>query len=99
MDNNQQDNNPVQPASGPSNIGTGVGPDNADNFSATSRTLWDRSYEYNDLQINEPKTMTGNSVQSPFTGQDVSMTTGQPFGGPIVSTETEPNVRNEAGPY
>ena len=51
------------------------------------------------LGVNEPKTMTGNSVQSPLSGSDVSMTTGQPFGGPIVSTEVEPNVRNEAGPY
>jgi len=99
MDNNQQDNNPVQPASGPNNLGTGVGPDNADGYSLTNRSLWDGGYNFQDIGINEPKTMTGNSVQSPFTGQDVSMTTGQPFGGPIVSTETEPNVRREAGPY
>jgi hypothetical protein len=51
------------------------------------------------LNINEPKTMSGNSVQSPLSGSDVSMTTGQPYGGPIASTEVEPNVRREAGPY
>lgn len=51
------------------------------------------------LGVNEPKTMSGNSVQSPLSGSDVSMTTGQPYGGPIVSTEIQPNVRNEAGPY
>jgi len=99
MDNNQQDNNPVQPASGPNNLGTGVGPDNADGYSLINRPIWDGGYNFQDIGINEPKTMTGNSVQSPFTGQNVSMTTGQPFGGPIVSTEVEPNVRTEAGPY
>jgi hypothetical protein len=51
------------------------------------------------LGVNEPKTMSGNSVQSPLSGSDVSMTTGQPYGGPIASTEVEPNVRREAGPY
>lgn len=38
------------------------------------------------IGLNEPKTLSGG-MQSPFTGADVSMTTGQPFGGPIVSTE------------
>ena len=50
-----------------------------------------------DLGVNEPKTMSGNSVQSPFSGQDVSMTTGQPYGGPIVSTE-QGKVANKTGP-
>jgi len=50
------------------------------------------------LNVNEPKTMTGNSVQSPLNGANVSMTTGQPYGGPIVTTEVEPSVNREAGP-
>jgi len=98
MDNNQQDAKPVQQASS-DKVTQAVGPTNADNNSLNSRPLWDGGYESTNLGTNEPKTMTGNSVQSPFSGQDVSMTTGQPFGGPIVSTEVEPNVRQEAGPY
>jgi hypothetical protein len=86
MDNNQQDANPVQAAGSPANV-TPVLPHNEVSQAVTN------------LNVNEPKTMTGNSVQSPFSGQDVSMTTAQPFGGPIVSTEAEPNVRREAGPY
>jgi hypothetical protein len=86
MDNNQQDVNPVQASGTPANT-TPVIPHTEVSQAVTN------------LNINEPKIMTGNSVQSPFSGQDVSMTTGQPFGGPIVSTEVEPNVRNEAGPY
>jgi hypothetical protein len=98
MDNNQQDSNAVQPASS-DKVTQAVGPTNADSYSAGNRPLWDGGYESTNLGVNEAKTMTGNSVQSPFSGQDVSMTTGQPFGGPIVSTEAEPNVRREAGPY
>lgn len=98
MDNNQQDATPAQPASS-DKVTEAVGPTNADNQSFTNRALWDNGYDVQNIGINEPTTMTGNSVQSPFSGQDVSMTSGQPFGGPIVSTEVEPNVRNEAGPY
>jgi len=86
MDNNQQDVSPAQAAGSPANT-TPVIPHTEVSQAVTN------------LQTNEAKTMTGNSVQSPFSGQDVSMTTGQPFGGPIVSTEAEPNVRREAGPY
>ena len=57
------------------------------------------SQPVNDLGVNEPKIMSGNSVQSPLSGTDVSMTVGQAYGGPIVSTEVEPSVRNETGPY
>lgn len=87
MDNNQQDASPQQASGSPANI--------------TESTLAHTEVRQavTNLQMNEPKTMTGNSVQSPFSGQDVSMTTGQPYGGPIVTTEVEPNVRNEAGPY
>jgi hypothetical protein len=49
------------------------------------------------LGVNEAKTMSGNSVQSPLSGSDVSMTTAQPFGGPIVSTE-QGKVTNQTGP-
>ena len=87
MDNNQQDASPVQASGSPANI-TEVAPAHNEVRQAVTN-----------LQMNEPKTMQGNSVQSPFSGQDVSMTTGQPYGGPIISTEIEPNVRNEAGPY
>lgn len=86
MDNNQQDASPAQAGGSPANVEP-VLPHTEVSQSVTN------------LHMNEPKTMRGNSVQSPFSGQDVSMTTGQPFGGPIVSTEIEPNVRNEAGPY
>jgi len=85
MDNNQQDVNPVQASGTPASI-TEVTP-----HTEVSRPV-------TNLNLNEPKTMSGNSVQSPFNGQNVSMTTGQPYGGPIVSTEVEPNVRREAGP-
>lgn len=84
MDNNQQ--TPEQPSAKPV-VTAATAPDHQVTPSVTN------------LNVNEPKTMMGNSVQSPFSGQDVSMTTGQPFGGPIVSTEIEPNVRREAGPY
>lgn len=72
MDNNQQ--TPDQPTSKPE-VNSAVAPDH---YSAKPAT---------NLGVNEPKTMTGASVQSPLTGTDVSMTTGQTFGGPIVSTE------------
>ena len=84
MDNNQQ--TPSQPTGKPE-------------VSAATAPGTYNAQPVTNLNVNEPKTMDGNSVQSPFSGQDVSMTTGQPFGGPIVSTEVEPNVRNEAGPY
>ena len=86
MDNNQQDVTPQQGTGSPANV-------------APVMPHTEVTPNVTNLHVNEPKTMRGNSVQSPFTGQDVSMTTGQPFGGPIVSTEIEPNVRNEAGPY
>jgi hypothetical protein len=95
MDNNQQDVTPKQGAS--EKITQGVGPTNADNYSISNRALWDGGYDVTNLGVNEAKPMQG-SVQSPLTGADVSMTTGQPYGGPIVSTEVEPNVRREAGP-
>jgi hypothetical protein len=41
--------------------------------------------------------MEGSSVQSPLSGSDVSMTTGQTFGGPIVSTE-QGSVANATRP-
>lgn len=85
-DNNQQDASPVQPSAKPE-VSAATAPDHQVSSPVTN------------LGVNEPKTVTGTSVQSPLSGQDVSMTTGQPFGGPIVSTEVEPNVRNEAGPY
>ena len=86
MDNNQQDASPSQGSGAPANISPII-------------PHTEVSQGVTNLHTNEPKTMTGNSVQSPFSGQDVSMTTGQPYGGPIVSTEIEPNVRREAGPY
>lgn len=72
MDNNQQ--TPDQVASKPE-VNSAVAPDHTASRPVTN------------LGVNEPKTMAGNSVQSPLTGTDVSMTTGQTFGGPIVSTE------------
>jgi hypothetical protein len=83
MDNNQQA--PSQ-ASGKPEVSNATSPSQYNPIATTN------------LGVNEPKTMTGSSIQSPLTGTDVSMTTGQPFGGPIVSTEVEPNVRREAGP-
>lgn len=72
MDNNQQ--TPSQ-AAGKPEISAQTAPDNGASVSVTN------------LGVHEPKTMTGASVQSPLSGSDVSMTTGQTFGGPIVSTE------------
>jgi len=92
MDNNQQDNTVVQPTAATpvtEQAGSGATPNGA-GLSTGAIT---------NIGINEAKVMTGNTVQSPFTSGDVSMTTGQPFGGPIVSTEIEPNVRREAGSY
>lgn len=90
MDNNQQDMTPVQVAASDKVTPTNnVGPTNADGNTAN----------VTNLGIHEPKTMAGSSVGNPLTGTNVSMTTAQPFGGPIVSTEAEPNVRREAGPY
>lgn len=92
MDNNQQDATIVQPAAATpvtEQAGSGETPSGA-GLSTGAVT---------NIGINEPKVMTGNTVQSPFTSGDVSMTTGQPFGGPIVTTEIDPNVRREAGPY
>lgn len=86
MDNNQQDITPAQPSEKPTvNSVTAPG-----GYAGTGIT---------NLGVNEPKTMTGNSVQSPLTSENVSMTTAQPYGGPIVTTEAEPSVRTEAGPY
>jgi hypothetical protein len=72
MDNNQQ--TPSQ-ASGKPEISAATAPDHGASASVTN------------LGVNEPKTLAGSSVQSPLSGADVSMTTGQTFGGPIVSTE------------
>ena len=95
-DNNQQLPDAQQPSARP-NVTSEVGPTNADNYSSTSRPLWDGGYTAVNLGTNEPKTMTGNSVQSPLDGSNVSMTTGQPYGGPIVSTE-QGKVSNETRP-
>ena len=86
MDNNQQDLSVSQGTGTPANT-TPVLP-----HTEVSRPV-------TNLNLNEPKIMNGNSVQSPLNGADVSMTTGQPYGGPIVSTEVQPGVRQEAGPY
>lgn len=72
MDNNQQ--TPSQ-AAGKPEISAQTAPDHGASAPTTN------------LGVNEPKTMSGASVQSPLSGSDVSMTTGQTFGGPIVSTE------------
>lgn len=72
MDNNQQ--TPSQ-AAGKPEVTAQTAPDHGASASVTN------------LGVNEPKTMAGASVQSPLSGADVSMTTGQAFGGPIVSTE------------
>lgn len=72
MDNNQQ--TPSQ-AAGKPEVTAQTAPDHGASASVTN------------LGVNEPKTMSGASVQSPLSGSDVSMTTGQAFGGPIVSTE------------
>lgn len=95
-DNNQQTPDASQPSARPQ-VTSETGPSNADSYSLSSRPLWDRGYDVTNLGTNEPKTMTGNSVQSPLGGADVSMTTGQPYGGPIVSTE-QGKVSNETRP-
>lgn len=82
MDNNQQ--SPSQ-ASGKPEVSAQTAPGNGASAPVTN------------LGVNEPKTMAGNSVQSPLTGTDVSMTTGQTFGGPIVSTE-QGSVANATRP-
>jgi hypothetical protein len=100
MDNNQQDMTPVQPAvSDKITPANQVGPINSDTYDLNTRPLWDRGYDITNLGIHEPTTMAGAAVANPLTGANVSMTTGQPYGGPIVTTEIEPNVRREAGPY
>lgn len=82
MDNNQQ--SPSQAASKPE-VSAQTAPDHGASASVTN------------LGVNEPKTMAGSSVQSPLTGTDVSMTTGQTYGGPIVSTE-QGSVANATRP-
>ena len=82
MDNNQQA--PSQAASKPE-ISAQTAPDHTASKPVTN------------LGVNEPKTLSGNSVQSPLTGTDVSMTTGQTYGGPIVSTE-QGSVANATRP-
>ena len=82
MDNNQQ--TPSQ-ASGKPEVIAQTAPGNGTTASVTN------------LNVNEPKTMTGASVQSPLSGADVSMTTAQTFGGPIVSTE-QGSVANATRP-
>ena len=72
MDNNQQA--PSQ-AAGKPEISAQTAPGNGASSPVTN------------LGVNSPKTLTVSSVQSPLSGSDVSMTTGQTFGGPIVSTE------------
>lgn len=72
MDNNQQ--TPDQAAAKPTIVAE-TSPDHSASRPVTN------------LGVNEATTMGGASVQSPLTGSDVSMTTGQHFGGPIVSTE------------
>ena len=82
MDNNQQ--TPSQ-ASGKPEVTAQTAPGSSVSQAVTN------------LNVNEPKTMTGASVQSPLSGSDVSMTTSQPFGGPIVSTE-QGSVANATRP-
>ena len=82
MDNNQQ--TPDQAASKPE-VTAATAPDHTASKPVTN------------LGVNEPKTMTGASVQSPLSGSDVSMTTGATFGGPIVSTE-QGSVENATRP-
>lgn len=82
MDNNQQ--TPTQAATKPE-VTAQTAPDHTVSAPVTN------------LNVNEPKTMTGASVQSPLTGTDVSMTTAQTFGGPIVSTE-QGSVANATRP-
>jgi hypothetical protein len=82
MDNNQQ--SPSQ-AAGKPEITAQTAPDHGATASVTN------------LSVNEPKTMTGASVQSPLTGANESMTTGSTFGGPIVTTE-QGSVANATRP-
>lgn len=94
MDNNQQDVTPKQGAS--EKVTQGVGPTNADNFSLNSRTLWDSGYNVTNLGVNEASVMPGNSTLG---SPDVSMTTGQGYGGPIVTTEVPNNAwKDNTGP-
>ena len=98
MDNNQQVPTVVQPAvSDKITEGNNVDPTNADGFSLNARPLWDAGFNAVNIGLNEPQTIVGESVQSPLTGANVSMTTAQPYGGPIVTTEI-PHVANETGP-
>lgn len=82
MDNNQQ--TPDQAASKPE-VTSVTSPDHTASASVTN------------LGVNEPKTLAGDSVQSPLSGADVSMTTGATYGGPIVSTE-QGSVENATRP-
>jgi len=81
MDNNQQ--TPDQAAAKPE-VSAATAPDHYASQAVTN------------LGVNEAKPM-GGGIQSPLSGADVSMTTGQPFGGPIVSTE-QGSVSNETRP-
>lgn len=83
MDNNQQISNSRADSS--PNVGNETSPSQASGPRVT------------DLNLSEPKTMTGAGIQSPFGGADVSMTTAQPYGGPIVTTE-QGKVTNQTGP-
>jgi len=90
MDNNQQLPTVVQPAAATPvtrEASPGTTPDGAGLISPN----------VTNLGVNQPKVMAGDSVQSPLSGNDVSMTTGQAYGGPIVTTEI-PNVTNQTGP-
>jgi hypothetical protein len=82
MDNNQQ--TPDQTAAKPE-VSAATAPDHYASQAVTN------------LGVNEPSTLAGASVQSPLSGQDVSMTTGATFGGPIVSTE-QGSVANATRP-
>ena len=84
-DNNQQVPNAQQPSSNPTWTNPVAPPHNEVSANVVN------------LGVNEPKTMTGRSVQSPLSGSDVSMTTAQPYGGPIVTTE-QTKVTNQTGP-
>jgi hypothetical protein len=74
MDNNQQSKEGVvqQPASA-TPVTEQAGPDGRQASTPTT-----------DLGVNNP---TNASINSPFTGKDVSMTTGQYAGGNITTTE------------
>jgi hypothetical protein len=83
MDNNQQAPNAKQ--GGSPNFTDPIFPHTEVNPSVTN------------LGLNSAKPMAGTSVQSPLSGADVSMTTPQAYGGPIVSTE-QGKVSNQTGP-